>query len=555
MDNTFCQICNVPLTGPAPAKQHYSSEKHMKRARNNVQSNALTPPRSSNNGRFVRSDTFCSICSVPLSGPAPAQQHYSSEKHLKKERALSQDSSYGSSGQTGFQTTPPGPSWFICDVCGKSCNTKEMLDIHKQSPKCKKMAGLGQNVMMIGDRTVWHECRYCKKKLNSAPQLETHMKSCKRGQHVIPPSTPPNYGAPVVSKQSVPMRPQPRQEAPQLHDFWKQIRPAISPTGTNRPNPDVMAPQPSFTCLSGDSVSFSGPPSDSTSMPFQRSMIGNEAPGPELNMTDSFKASMLSLKEDGGEIRASDSTGWRNADQYNAQQNFPPSPPVPDRGQLILREDQPQQIENLTDQMVSLRIASPPKKQGVASVSLLGSSLDTMNSSGSSTLASSLDNLDRLIDEGIRTDTCEIHQCKWHCPICNSHNQGGYNKQQHLGGSKHKKMLEKHIASMKRGPQEDTTNTADNPFPNFQFYCRLCNVPFNSECSIRSHNQGKQHLTALAKSEKVPERPMRPLNKHQAKELCWEKGYELTENIPRSYQLELYVKAMQDDTVVFLPTG
>ena len=75
-----------------------------------------------------------------------------------------------------------GQPKFRCHACQCNVDTRQILEIHKQSPKHLKavqagtIAGGGGGSIGV-DRTIWHTCNVCQKKLNSAQQLRTHLQS------------------------------------------------------------------------------------------------------------------------------------------------------------------------------------------------------------------------------------------------------------------------------------------------------------------------------------------------------------------------------------------
>ncbi|XP_078666281.1 uncharacterized protein LOC144908509 isoform X1 [Branchiostoma floridae x Branchiostoma belcheri] len=96
-DAYFCKTCSMPLSGPVPAKQHYSGRTHRKRTQTascssqlvgilekGGQSNSRPDLDFESSRREVEKTTFCGVCNVPLSGPQPAMQHYSGRAHKRK---------------------------------------------------------------------------------------------------------------------------------------------------------------------------------------------------------------------------------------------------------------------------------------------------------------------------------------------------------------------------------------------------------------------------------------------------------------------------------------
>ena len=93
------------------------------------------------------------------------------------------------------------------------------------------------------------------------------------------------------------------------------------------------------------------------------------------------------------------------------------------------------------------------------------------------------------------------------------------------------------------------------PFVDFRFYCSLCKVPFDTLETQLSHQNGKKHRAALAKTATVPERQLAPIKNDTDELQCLRVAFDLTDSVPRPYQIELFQKAMRGNTVIFLPTG
>ena len=167
----------------------------------------------------------CVPCNKPLNTLDQLRIHQKSPKHLKnaaKPRpnvvsfpvttpgTNANNNAASASGQRGLMTDGGGGGgvtdaaqndtifinrqiWYQCHVCNCDVNTREMLRIHEQSPKHKKSVeraalagtvgvrtatGSPGTVQGLGmDRTVWHTCQVCNKRLNSMQQLSTHMQS------------------------------------------------------------------------------------------------------------------------------------------------------------------------------------------------------------------------------------------------------------------------------------------------------------------------------------------------------------------------------------------
>ena len=132
------------------------------------------------------------------------------------------------------------------------------------------------------------------------------------------------------------------------------------------------------------------------------------------------------------------------------------------------------------------------------------------------------------------------------CDICNKNFTGKKPYAQHLSGKDHLKKMSLTIST-------SSSASNPNPFGTFRYHCDICDVPFNTERDMQFHKEGKKHLEKMVKASKAPTRNMPQTKKAMVLHDCT--GHDLTEFSPRSYQLELYQKAMTCDAVCFLPTG
>lgn len=85
-----------------------------------------------------------------------------------------------------------------------------------------------------------------------------------------------------------------------------------------------------------------------------------------------------------------------------------------------------------------------------------------------------------------------------------------------------------------------------------KYYCEICKTQMNSKKSYKSHMEGRRHMQRVAVMDAQP-RSHQPIVKevlNQGNTHC-----SITAWTPRSYQWELYGRAMEGDRVIFLPTG
>ncbi|ESP04712.1 hypothetical protein LOTGIDRAFT_170548 [Lottia gigantea] len=85
-----------------------------------------------------------------------------------------------------------------------------------------------------------------------------------------------------------------------------------------------------------------------------------------------------------------------------------------------------------------------------------------------------------------------------------------------------------------------------------KFFCQICQVNCNTEKALTDHKNGARHLLTVSEMKA-------PKVSHPHIQKSFRRGAvssdDLTSTKPRSYQLELFWKAMSSDHVCFLPTG
>lgn len=91
--------------------------------------------------------------------------------------------------------------------------------------------------------------------------------------------------------------------------------------------------------------------------------------------------------------------------------------------------------------------------------------------------------------------------------------------------------------------------TEQNPYAaTHKFYCHTCKVPANTKEAYETHLRGKRHMQKVC--------TMQAPDRIHYLPVSLSAGYlPYTSTQPRNYQVELYRKAMANDTLCFLPTG
>ncbi|XP_064634892.1 uncharacterized protein LOC135492377 isoform X2 [Lineus longissimus] len=138
---------------------------------------------------------------------------------------------------------------------------------------------------------------------------------------------------------------------------------------------------------------------------------------------------------------------------------------------------------------------------------------------------------------GICPDSSRI--CMYHCFACEKHFNEKLPKQQHETSAKHKKAAQRYLAGLKtRVVQKEDSFIVPS--------AGSTDLPLKTQLKT---SKSSSSLTGLPKwlgeDRQFPPVVKTPQAKYSPQ----------TKTVPRDYQMELYHKAMKDDTVCFLPTG
>lgn len=133
---------------------------------------------------------------------------------------------------------------------------------------------------------------------------------------------------------------------------------------------------------------------------------------------------------------------------------------------------------------------------------------------------------------------CGKNSCLFHCHVCNICLNSVKQRQDHEIGSQHIKKF------------HGTSITLSDA----RYYCSLCNASMNTQTDYDRHMKGQQHALNVTRKVPAPVRGFGP-EPSESLDICYQGILNLTTSKPRSYQVELYEKAMKTDTVCFLPTG
>ena len=572
-----CVPCNVPLNTLEQLRIHQQSPKHLK--------NAAKPKPS--------------LVTFPMATPGRNTNDASASGQSRLMTDGGGDVTDAAQNDTVFIN---GQIWYRCHDCNCDVNTRDQLRKHQQSPKHKKAAeravlartgnaGSGSTGAMHGlgmDRTIWHTCQFCKKKLNSPEQLNTHMRSHGRGAGSMAINSPPG---PAVSNRTIESLPGPAVgnrtiESPPGPAVGNRISDSSSGTASGLSFAQFL---PFKGKIDDIQVVRAGTPLKQHFMEeekWRNSSFGGleQAPGreereeslggSEASPTRGEQSRQRDRTPDGSEAspgRQSLSPGISTIKVAAAQPGDVDAARKKEEEEIdgvIVRLDDTDELssgyhgnsrrvvtdggagaatDNLADQMESLTL----------------NSIDPTRNPGPAAPPDP--------DDPIRAP-CLYEPCFYHCGVCDTHLGGPSPKIDHMASIKHLKNLKRKgmlgvgAASPGGGGGGGSSLMSDgliriiqkpkspNTPEGYYNYCDICRVAFSGPEAQAAHERGKQHKARAAKSSAAPVRNLPGIVKQPYGGDTTD-SYVLTKTEPRGYQVELYMKAMAADSVIFLPTG
>ena len=506
--NGKCFLCDIVLTSKEHKEQHLRGKNHAKKEKNWEEQRNMAGPSSAStvqqpsqacapvNDLPDRAYEFngvngkCFLCDIVLTSKEHKEQHLRGKNHAKKEKNREEQckmhergngvNSFSGNENNMLPTAAPplqaqvvSGTFMRCDGNGKPINTCEQLERHPMTPKCLKQ-----------EQKESHMQPHPQHQRSTEDESFTSTRTSDNSliSYGATSFSTMSYNAGSTGGSTVPFQHQ------DVTDFCKKVPHATStvpqPVGSNRPNPNAMAPQPSYNQDLGqwDSMPFSGPPSG-VSMPYERS-LKNCAPEPDNGIP---RNAPLQQWNNTLSQQQNSTTPQQNNTSSQQLNNTPPQQYLKScdfMTSLDLQEEayQNQQCSNHkqgqgeylstvstgpaglnpciqpTSQVsnpVATQIKTPnPRAALVPTARALVPSQDIDGATtalGNLTLASPqaglTEELKQMIEKGVTTDCddCRINCCNWHCIICDTHNRGGHNKIEHLDGKLHKKMLDKYL--------------------------------------------------------------------------------------------------------------
>jgi len=528
-----CDVCGKKMNTYEMLELHRRSPAHLKKVEQQQLTAALPGDNIQQLIAAVPGDNTiwlsCPTCQKKLNSATQLEIHMTDHN---RPISLSSYPPACLDGRTTPTVAPPGGQWHHCDVCNKDMNTAVQLELHCQSPAHHKKAAQRDNVLSgnNGDNTIWQTCPLCAKRLNSVKQLDIHVKS---------------HGLPEGSSLSG----APRNNEDSLYSNAENQLPFTADTGgmlgyfrttllaAGKINPPVEYGQKLdvtnlLTLVDGLRMK------EKTSKDDDR-MSGS------VERTESTEYSQLSRSKT---LQISDNSANQTASQtkFTSAAAAAAADDDDDEHGVMMSENQPWGLTRLDskDEWSSKNLTSPatcPTDVDLATT--------TTTTTTTITAAAAADDDDDVVkdDDLISTGCCVFAGCVYHCELCDVHLTGEEPRNMHFTGAKHISCRQK---------AEETTSAQDNPFgPSFRYFCQLCNVPFNTLRDKLQHERGQQHISKSARCVPAPDRrlPDVVLPTDRDYDSCVPDS--LVTSKPRSYQGELYSKALVSDSICFLPTG
>jgi len=595
-----CYLCGIQLTSQQHVDQHLSGQKHTKAKRRWEARREQLQLTVSGLCASMKSKpiALCEplVSEMPTSSDAVSKQNYSN-------RSVPSAATIASESTSAVH----GMHWYSCEVCNKKMNTIEMLELHKRSPVHLKKVERQQLGAACVDNTVWLLCPTCQKKLNSPTQLEIHMASHSRPISLSrsPADDPEDRTTPTYGVQCY------------RHDIYDtyvnrsvqsdlNLQSLVAGQSDNVPSvkigdntvwqfcPVCAKPLNSLKQLdihikshgvSGRSLLSDVPRNkeDSNAQDqlrptadidgVSRNADTAEQSNPQIAVRE--KIDVTNLLKVVEQLRIKEATlqddvesltrpvSLYNSDNQTAGQTDCTPHVVINNADDVESLTRPVNLYNSdnqtagqTDGTAHIVITNAAHDGIVTSENQLlrSARLDSKTECKSTSPATWLDgnatatadaDAEKLItDDDLITSGCSVCvSCVYHCQLCNVHLTGDEPRNMHVTGTRH---------MLCRQKAEEATLPEQNPFsPNFRYFCRLCNVPFNTLRDKKQHERGQQHISKSVRYVPAPDRIMPDLVLDN--DNCMPAS--LLSSKPRSYQEELYFKALAADSICFLPTG
>lgn len=538
----YCHVCKIELTSPQHANQHLNGIKHIKRERQwNLQEiqpmRPVFPAMSCNsvetdfmNDKIYEFDGLegkCFVCNVDFTSEANAKEHLNGKLH--RQRVLVQQH------EKPHLILNDQTEWHICELCQRSCNSAEHLEKHKQGKAHQKALQ-----KLRGD--------------DSAA--------------LVSPSVTTTLPVAVTTKQSIDdlsMAPAPPNITTNQMTWstWNTKPPLMITANRSGKMPSKFEGTVDDVCIikAGEPV--------------------------KLNISSPLSnASMLKITSDSTDSSSTTSKySAAKVEPSTSNIKFPSANTVTAVGGTIeCKASSGEELKSISCSSTSTvsRNSGPGAVSSHKTEINVDSLCDSVNTKLKLNSASDCESMDTEIQKttsfysSVKSESAQIpleHEyiapdgttkkiydfdgSRGQCYICEIELTSVEHATQHLNGQKHAKVLQK----LKKGYGHTILSiNTDNDFNGgSETRCDICCLQFSGPESAQQHYINEKHKLQLAFSQPAPERDLPEIVKlvdGSTTETTDEiNPYDLTDTMPRTYQIELYEKALEGDTICFLPTG
>ncbi|CAG5131519.1 unnamed protein product [Candidula unifasciata] len=556
-DRGFCHVCNIELTSFQHAQQHISGKPHKRtKERFNRTQNGIAYPLN------------CQICSKIFTGQESAQQHFTSANHKIKAEVLNESVKVLTVVDEGRVVMKDGQVWHVCDLCKVAMNSREQFLFHKESLKHKRECENSKNrisfsengpVEFINNAVLQDPSNYIYK--TSSCTSSSRASSVETVQEELDTAALRYSQAKFEDQQIQGGANRQKVLDENRHYLMYSQAPVVSAvsnsssalnqTSGSKSNADGRSQgQHRQTGLGSVSSDHSKEPAQPTSA---------EASSANSQIYDDF---WQSLRADGG---------------HNAGLGFTPTPQM--RGGAILANSSGGRSQSYSG--AGTHFSDPhssgsgtpisnPQYSGSINQGATGFSLDDnteddldsgqnhLNSASGDDSFSNPDNLGNVImkprpsksrgrgNERLRNGVLSLDKKEFDDDFDN-----GYEEENRDD-----------LNIIEEVPPEVPTPPAEpmrSGKPGFRYYCPICNKHMNTREAYETHAQGKYHIYMLS-SCPAPVRKLEPICKINRDEgdvlsRVWDIISKQLNIQPRVYQIELVLKAMKGDCIIYLPTG
>ena len=185
-----CLLCDKKFNGPESKTQHLLSEKHKKKVQEKKET--VEPPNkviegAKSNATSLQETLECLPCGKTFTGVQSKREHFESEKHLKKVREVTapqgqyspvlknapKTSAGGDGVQEKSQSGKQNEKDLYCEVCQKPFSGPQSKEEHLRSEKHLRKV----SVAVLGSSPL--QCLPCNKVFSGQHSLDEHLRSKK----------------------------------------------------------------------------------------------------------------------------------------------------------------------------------------------------------------------------------------------------------------------------------------------------------------------------------------------------------------------------------------